>query len=190
MATKRRWAAEVAGLKEMRRRFLDISKAVSQEKPAGQVETAGKYLIERFIETARIVRDKARAYAQRGNAPGRIGGGQAPAIFMFTELGQSSNPKRNAGPLIGVRTGKYQNDSRLWKTWGKGTRRRKDNTVAVNGLSMSLGAMFERGTKRNGKRAIKPIRFFRSATFSSKSLIIGKLTEAYKRAAEIINNTK
>lgn len=190
MATKGRWASEIANLKEVRQRFFDVSRAISKESPAGQAEPAGASLIRAFNDTALIVRDKARSYASQGKAAKRIYTGQTPAIFAFLELGRSDKNKKNAGPLLGVRTGKYQHDTTLWKTWGRGTRRRKDNTVAVNGLSMSLGAMFERGTRQKGKRAIKPIRFFRSATFSSKSLIISKLTDAYKHAIEVINRLK
>jgi hypothetical protein len=181
----RKWAVELASLKANKAEFSKISSTIDRTQQG--YRSIVDRLHEAFKAAAILVRYKAMTNASAGGAPQRIHSSTKAAIFAYLKLDASSNPKRKGSPLIGVRTGKFHNDERLWKTWGVGSARRKDGSIAKNGLSMSLGAMFERGTRRGGKRTIRPIRFFRNAVFSSKPRIYSILADAYRRAIQQLN---
>ena len=63
----------------------------------------------------------------------------------------------------------------------------KGGTVAAGGLSMSMAALFERGTR---DRRIKPGRFLRDAFFGTRGFVARTLTQGYYRAMKQLNRAK
>lgn len=155
-------------------RFSDIGKAVSGLKTA-QFQSVSKGIQDGYRIAANVVRDQARKNAASGNAPRRLYSGSKPAIFSFAEFDASDNSRRNRSAMVGVRTGAPpRKDSRLYVEWGKRSGHLK---------GMSLGRIFESGTKRG----IKPRRFFRNAWFSTRSKVLSILTSAYTEAIRRFN---
>jgi hypothetical protein len=138
-----------------------------------------------FRAAAVMVRDKARAYAAGKGVPKRLYSGARPAIFAFTDFAAGRDDKRKRSALVGVRTGlaTAAKDPSLYVQWGIGSRR-KNGSIAGRGLSMSLAAIFERGTQN---RRIKPIRYFRGAIYATRGKVLTKLAEAYRLAGYKLN---
>jgi hypothetical protein len=192
---KKNWAVtfDRMRLTEAKQMFVDIAKSIDPATSKSDLKLLygrAKAEIEEGYRIAAVwVRDKARQNAQSGRTPRRLYSGTRPAIFAFSDFDSARDDKRKRSSLVGVRTGlSYKaKDERLYIEWGYGNRRRKDNSKASGGLSMSLGALFERGTQ---DRRIKPRRFFRSAVWASRSYVAQILTSAYYRAIGHLNKAK
>jgi len=176
---------EVKNLRALKLRFTDIAKSVSAEHSAS-LQRVGKAIQDAYRAAAIAVRDDARSRAATGGAPRRLYSGQRPAIFAFSDFDAARDNKRSRSSLVGVRTGLSSRapDKNLFVRWGEGSRRAKDNSIAEGGLSMSLGALFERGTR---DKRVKPRRYFRSAIFATRGAVVRILTNAYRAAADAIN---
>lgn len=189
-----KWALEVRGFKDARKSFIELVNAMD---PAGKSYGANAlYRVAKSeIQTAmrdagQYARDKARSNAAVSGVPRRLYSGARPAIFSFADFSAARDDKRKRSVLVGVRTGLSvrAKDERLFIAWGEGKRRRKDGTVAKRGLSMSFGALFERGTN-DGR--IRATHFFQAAIGSTTLRIKQIIGQAYIRAVEILNrNTK
>ncbi len=136
-----------------------------------------------------VIRDEARRGASAMRAPRRLFAGSRPAIFAFSDFDSARDDKRKRSVLVGMRTGlsSRAHDPHLYIRWGVGSKRREGGTVATGGLSMSLAALYERGTA-NGR--IRPGHFFASALGSTESQSLRLLTLAYERAVDHLNQIK
>lgn len=194
MATKWELKFAAGGLKEAKTVFRKIEASID---PAVKVNLSAAYKLVRgeiqqgFYNAAAAVRDDARRRAQSAGVPRRIYSGNRPAIFAFADFEHGKDDKRKRSALVGVRTGlaTRARDANLYIQWyPKGNRRSKDNSrLGYGGLSVSFGGFFERG--RLDKK-IKPARFFRGAVYSQRANVLRFLTQAYYKAAAIINNAK
>jgi hypothetical protein len=189
----RKWAVEAKNLRQMKLAFKDImatvdptGKLLSESRGKAFLASVGKTITDAYLNAALMIRDAARLRASAGGAPRRLYEGSRPAIFAFADFDAGRDDKRKRSSLVGVRTGLsyFAKDERLFVRWGEGSRRRKDGTVATRGLSMSLGAIFERGTQN---RRIKPIRYFRGAIHATRGKVLTKLAEAYRLAGYKLN---
>lgn len=193
MAARRagKFAVELKNLRELKATFRDIASAVSGEKSKGILQYAGIAIQNAYGAAARLIRDRARSNASGGGAPRRLYAGARPAIFAFSDFQAGRDDRRKRSSLVGVRTGlsTRARDPHLYIQWfPKGNRRKKDGTrLSYGGLSMSLGALFERGTK---DRRIRPLRYFRSAIFATRGQVLNLLTRAYQAAGAKINSLK
>ena len=192
---KKNWALSFDRMRltEAKKMFIDIAKSIDPATSKSSLQflyRQAKAEIEEGYRVAAVyVRDKARANAQSSGAPRRLYTGSRPAIFAFSDFDAAKDDKRKRSSMVGVRTGlSYRaKDKRLYIEWGYGARRKSDNSRASGGLSMSLGALFERGTQ---DRRMRPRRFFRSAVWSAKGYIAQTLTAAYYRAIGHLNKAK
>jgi len=185
MARARKFAAELANLAEVRARFKLAALAIDPAE-----KRRADFGISDALRTAAVyIRDKARGNAAGKQLPRRLYTGDKPAIFAFSDPDAGSSPRTKQSALIGVRTGlsARSRDPRLFIQWGRGARRRKDNSVATGGISMSFGALFERGTK---DRRIRAGRYFRSAVFGTRAAVIQIMTNAYRKAVDRLNSIK
>lgn len=165
---------QVANLRELKMRFSDIGKAVDGLKTT-QFQAVSKGIQEGYKIAANVVRDQARKNAASGNVPRRLYSGAKPAIFSFADFDAATDKRGMRSAMVGVRTGAPpRKDSRLYVEWGKRGGHMK---------GMSLGRIFESGTKRG----IKPRRFFRSAWFATRSKVLSILTSAYTEAIRRFN---
>jgi hypothetical protein len=182
---------EMRGLREMKATFKEINKAIGIPTRRGtsfiyQMKKAGQSVTEAYEQAALLVRNKARRNAESGGAPRRLYTGNRPAIFAFFDFDAASDDRRKRSSMVGVRTGlSYRaKDERLYIRWGRGAKRDKDGSIAAGGLSMSMGALFERGTKN---RRVRPIRYFKSAILSTRVEVIRLLKHGYSAAISSIN---
>ncbi len=193
MAARRagKFAVELKNLRELKVQFRDIATAVTGERAKGALQYAGQAIQNAYGAAALLIRDKARSNAAAGRAPRRLYSGARPAIFAFSDFESGRDDKRKRSSLVGVRTGLSPRapDPHLYIQWfPKSGRRSKDGSrLQHGGLSMSLAALYERGTK---DRLVRPLRYFRSAIFSTKGQVIGLLTRAYQAAGAKINSLK
>jgi hypothetical protein len=190
----RKWAVEAKNLKEMKLGFIDIMNAIDPSRSAylksrgkAYLQAIGRRVTDAYLQAALMIRDTARMRAASGGAPRRLYQGDRPAIFSFADFDAARDDKRKRSALVGVRTGLsyFAKDERLFVRWGEGSRRKKDGSIAHGGLSMSLAAIFERGTQN---RRIKPIRYFRGAIHATRGKVLTKLAEAYRHAGQMINS--
>jgi len=187
----KKWAGEWANLKAQQVRFRAFAQAVDggDRVAKGTVfERIRLGVTDAYATAARIIRDRARANASGGGAPRRLYSGARPAIFSFADFEAGRDDKRKRSSMVGVRTGLayFAKDPSLYVQWGVGSRRRRDSSIAARGLSMSLGALFERGRK---DRRLRPIRYFRGALFATRSRVLQILSGAYKRAADTFQSS-
>lgn len=179
----KKFAVEAANIRALQVRFTDIARAADGDKT--QLTNASAAIGAAFASVAKLIRDKARTNLSSSRYPNvmrRLGA----AIFAFTDPNRPSDRNKRSS-LVGVRTGAPpRKDGFIYVTWGKGHRRRKDNTVAVNGLGVSLAHIFNRGTKN---RKIKPTRFFHNALYQTKAAAVRMIHSAYDRAVKSINAT-
>jgi hypothetical protein len=193
MAARRagKFAVELKNLRELKVQFRDMAKAISGDKHSGILQQAGLAIQEAYGAAARLIRDRARSNASGGGAPRRLYAGARPAIFAFSDFDAGRDDKRKRSSLVGVRTGlsTRTRDPHLFVQWHPklGTRKKDGSNLQSGGLSMSLAALFERGTK---DRRIRPLRYFRSALFATRGQVIGILTRAYQSAGAKINSIK
>lgn len=192
MAVRRtaKFGVELKNLKELKVTFSQIAHAVGIEvKMAGRLQSAGLAIQNAYRAAAHLVRDKARTNAISAGTPRRLYQGARPAIFAFSDFDAARDDKRKRSSLVGVRTGLSSRapDPHLYIRWGVGHERRKGGGRALRGLSMSLGALFERGTK---DRRIKAGRYFRSAIWQTRGQVINILRAAYHSAIARINSIK
>ncbi len=189
----KKWGAkfDAARLREAKAAFRAIAEVVDPggARVGSAWANARSEVQDGFRAAALVVRDKARIGAAAVGAPKRLYSGSRPAIFAFSDFNAATDNKRKRAVLVGMRTGlaSAAKDSSLFVTWGKGSTRRKDGSVAARGLAMSLAALFERG---RADRRIKPGRFFRAAIFSTRSTVARLLTSAYVKATGTINRIK
>ena len=191
MASK--WAVkfDAAKLREAKAAF----RSIAQSMDPGGADVSALWKIAQnevqdgFRKAAQLVRDKTRTNAAAQGAPKRLYTGARPAIFSFADFNASADPKRKRSALVGMRTGLSvgRDEPNLYVRWGNGAKRRKGGTTAARGLSMSIAALFERGT---ADRRIKPGRFFRSAVFGTRSTVYQMLTRAYTRAIATLNRNQ
>lgn len=175
MARAKKWAVEVEGVANMRRRFQTIAKTIDFERTP-EARSIAETLIRTFAKAAESIRNDARLRAQTGNAPKRLSTGSSPAIFSYFDPDSSSSARRRRSALVGVRTGAPpRRDNRLYVEWAKGTR------------GISLGRLFERGT---ADRKIRPLRYFRNAIFASRGRVLTQLAAAYRQAAAALNSLR
>lgn len=165
---------QVENLRELKMRFSDIGKTVNGERVSA-FQTISRGIQEGYRLAAGVVLDQARKNAASGNTPSRLYSGSKPAIFSFTDFNSSTDNRRARSAMVGVRTGAPpRKDSRLYVEWGSRSGHKK---------GMSLGRIFESGTRRG----IKPRRYFRNAWFSTRSKVLSILTSAYTEAIRRFN---
>lgn len=193
MAKKWEIKFDQARLREAKQMFAEVAKSIDPATTDSQLRALyqlAKQEVEDGLRQAAIfVRDRARQNASSKKAPRRLFTGVKPAIFAFTDFNASSDPKRQRSALVGARTGLSvkNKDERLYVTWGRGAKRMKGGTVAAGGLSMSMAALFERGTR---DRRIKPGRFLRDAFFGTRGFVAQRMTQAYRKALAQLNRAK
>ena len=179
LATGRKWGAEIANLKETQVRFAEIVRAMDGEDKS-VYRAAKERISKRFVEVSRYLRDKARLNVAMAGGPQRV----RAAIFAFTDFDASRVPSRKRSTLVGVRTGAPpRHDPHIFFTWGRGSTRRKGGGIAHRGIGMSLGRIFESGT-----RFVRGSRYFRNAVFSTKTTILRQLADAYKDAVRMMSD--
>jgi hypothetical protein len=173
---------EARGVKELKATFADLVRASDPALP--RLRYAGENVQDAYRRAAIVVRDKARSNAQASGSPRRLYGGSRPAIFAFSDFDATRDSKRSRSAMVGVRTGlsARAKDENLYVRWFYGSRR-KDGSRADGGLSMSLGALFERGRK---DRRIRPKRYFRGAIFGTRGTVLRILRAAYEKALAIV----
>lgn len=191
---------EVRGFKESRIAFRELVKAMdpaaSSDRVRGLYRIAQNGIRDALSAGGDFARDAARSMAATTRAPKRLFSGPRPAIFSFSDWYAANDGRHKRSVLVGVRTGlsRHAPDPSLYIQWSpKSNKRRKDGS-AINykwlgryfdsGLSMSLGALFERGTQN---RRIKPKNFFRFGVASAQSRIFSLVGSAYRRAVVILN---
>lgn len=184
---------EWRNLKEQQIRFRSFARAVDGVG-SNRIDGAGSTVYQRiklgitdaYAVAARMIRDRTRSNAAATRAPRRLWSGARPAIFSFADFSSATDSKRSRSSMVGVRTGLSHRakDPSLYVTWGVGAKRRKGGSVATRGLSMSFGALFERGTQ---DRRIRPRRYFRSAIYATRSAVLRMLANAYRKAADAFN---
>ena len=179
LASGKKWGAEIANLKETQVRFSEIVHAISGDDKS-LFRQAKEHISKRFVEVSQFLRDKARDNIAMVDGPRRL----RAAVFAFTDFDASRDPRRKRATLVGVRTGAPpRNDPKLFFVWGRGSTRRKGGGVARRGIGMSLGRIYETGTRfRRGAR------YFRNAVFSTKSTILNQLASAYKDAVRMLSD--
>jgi len=192
MAARRagKFAVEARNLRELKATFRSVAASVSGEQNSGLLKYVGIAIQDAYAAAARLIRDRARSNAASGGAPKRLYSGARPAIFSFADFKAGNTDKRKRSSLVGVRTGlsTRSRDPNLFVQWHpKSGQRRDGSRLQSGGLSMSLAALFERGTK---DRRIRPLRYFRSAIFATRGQVIGMLTRAYQAAGAKINSLK
>lgn len=189
-----KWEVKFAqgGLREAKAMFRNIAASIdpAESNLSAIWKIAQDEVQDGFRRAAITVRDKARGNAQSAGVPRRLYSGPKPAIFAFSDFKAGQDDKRKRSSLVGVRTGLASRayDERLFIRWGFGSKRKKDGSTATGGLSMSLGALFERGRKGGGR--IKAARYFRGAVFGTRAQVAQMLTQAYHKAAALLNSTK
>jgi hypothetical protein len=189
---KKNWAItfDRMRLTDAKKKFIDIAKSIDPATSKADLQAlyrrAKSEIEDGYRMAALYVRDRARLNASASGAPRRLYSGNRPAIFSFADFDSAKDDRRKRSSLVGVRTGLsyWTPDEDLYVRWGYGARRKKDGTRAHGGLSMSLGALFERGTQ---DKRIRPKRYFRKAVFSARSYIAQTLTTAYHRAIGHLN---
>lgn len=193
MAKKWELKFDQARLREAKQMFSEVAKSIDPATSDSQLralyQLAKKEVEDGLRQAAIYVRDRARQNASSKRAPRRLYTGSRPAIFAFADFDATRDPKRQRSALVGARTGLSvkNKDERLYVTWGRGAKRMKGGTVAANGLSMSMAALFERGTR---DRRIKPGRFLRDAFFGTRGYVLQAMTQAYRRALAQLNKAK
>ena len=180
---------ELRGFKEARAAFnavvLALDPRATNQLPSLYRLAQGE-VQEGMRSAGEAVRDKARRNAGSMRVPRRIYTGAKPAIFSFADFNAGSDDKRKRAVLVGVRTGLATRapDPDLYIRWGKGAKRHKDGSTATGGLSMSFGALFQRGTL---DRRIRPTHYFTSAVNTTKGAIVRLMTVAYQKATATLN---
>lgn len=181
---------EVRSFNEARKEFKALVQAMDPAGASSQMfdlyRVAQKEIQDALSDAGRFARDKARSNAAVTHAPRRLYQGSKPAIFSFSDFDSATDGKRKRSVLVGVRTGlsTRAKDERLFVTWGKGGKRRKDGTTSAGGFAMSLGALFERGT---ASARIRPRHYFSNAANSTRGMITRIVGQAYKRAVAVLN---
>lgn len=167
----KRWSVEFTNLRDVQSRFNTIANTVSGIKGVRENVTASNILAQEFARVSEYFRDRVRALAGARGVPRRV----QEAVFAFTDLTKGSTARKQRATLVGVRKGAPpRRDNRLYVEW-RGTGKT---------IGMSLATIFEQGTK---DRRIKPRRYFRDAYFSSRAVVLTRLTQAYKKAIESFN---
>ena len=171
-----RWRIEVEGLKDLQTSFGELAAILTGE---GQIVKyqRGLAIVTSGLERAAVMlRDAARTAL--GGRSRRV----KEATFAFYNLNAGRTKAKKRTSLVGVRTGAPPNwDRTIYRVWGAGSTR-KNGTTATNGLGISLGRIFESGTRYQ-----RGTRFFSSAIRNGKSAAISTLVNAYKEAIRIFN---
>lgn len=176
----KRWGVEFTNLRQLQVRFSDLAAAVEGRGDRARFKTAALRIQNEFVAVSRDLRDSIRSQAQARQVPRVV----QQAVFAFTDFDRAKNARAERSTLVGVRKGAPpRRDMSIYREWGRGSRRRKDNTVAVRGLGMSLSTIFEKGTKRG----IRGRRYFRTAVFGARARILRRLTDAYRAGIEAFN---
>lgn len=156
----------------------------SYKRASGEIQ-------EGFRRAALTIRDAAKSNAASSGAPRRLWSGVRPAIFAFSDFDSAKDDRRKRSVLVGVRTGlSYRAKQRelyiQWRPAGN-TRKKDESKLGHGGLSMSFGALFEKGTA-NGR--VRARHYFQSAIASASSQVLHMVTLAYQRATEHLNRDK
>lgn len=184
VASGKKFAVDAANIKALQVRFAEIVNAAEGEDRTRFV-AAKNYIGEAFASVARLIRDKARTNLASSRYP-KVTRRLDRAIFAFTDPSRPKDRNRRSA-LVGIRTGAPpRKDSFIYAVWGVGSRRRKDGSVAVNGLGVSFAHIFNRGTL---SRKIKPTRFFHNALYQTKAAAVQIIKNAYNRAVNSVNST-
>jgi len=171
-----RWRAEVTGLKAVQTSFAELSSILTADGRVEKYQRGLAIVKDGFARAAAVIRDAARTAI--GSRSRRVAG----ATFAFYDLDAGRTKAQKRSSLVGVRTGAPPRlDRSIYRVWGAGSTR-KNGTTATNGLGISLGRIFESGTRyRRGTR------FFSAAIRNTKSQAIQTLVTAYKDAIHIFN---
>jgi hypothetical protein len=189
-------ALEVRSFRDAKRDFKNLVAAMDPSTASSQVfalyRVAQREIQEALAKGGEYARNSARSVAATTGAPRRLYSGSKPAIFAFSDFEAQTQGRRKRSALVGVRTGlsTKARDKDLFINWSKGRGKRKSDgsSIGDGGLSMSLGALFERGTQN---RRIRPRNYFRFGVAAASSRILATVGQAYKRAVRILNqNTK
>ncbi len=168
----KRWAVDITNLREVQARFREIANEISGISGIRSNKTADNILNQQFTAISEYLRDRIRASAVAKGAPKRV----QDAVFAFSDPNAPKRGNRNRrSALVGVRKGAPpRRDNRLYVEW-RGTGKT---------IGMSLATLFEKGSR---DRRIRPLRYFSAACFSSKTIVLNRLTAAYKKAIESLN---
>jgi len=171
-----RWRAEVTGLKEVQSSFGELTALLLAEGRVDKYQRGLAIVKDGFARASTLLRDAARTAlggkSQRVNA----------ATFAFYDLDAGRTRAKKRSSLVGVRTGAPPRlDKSIYRTWGVGSKR-KNGSTATHGLGISLGRIFESGT-----RFQRGTKFFSSAVRGAKSGAITTLVNAYKDAIKLFN---
>lgn len=171
-----RWRVEIAGLKDVQTSFADLSALLLADGRIEKYQRGLEVVKYGFAQASFMLRDAARSTL--GNRSRRV----TAATFAFADLDAGRTKAQKRTSLVGVRTGAPPRlDRSIYRVWGAGSTRR-NGTTATNGLGISLGRIFESGTRYQ-----RGTKFFSSAIRASKSRAIQTLITAYKDAIRLFN---
>jgi hypothetical protein len=171
-----RWRVEVTGLKAVQTSFAELSAMLLADGQVNKYRRGLDIVKSGFARASFMLRDAARSAL--GNKSRRV----TAATFAFADLDAGRTRAQKRSSLVGVRTGAPPRlDRSIYRVWGAGSTR-KNGTTATNGLGISLGRIFESGTRYQ-----RGTRFFSSAIRNGKSSAISTLVNAYKEAIRVFN---
>jgi len=171
-----RWRVEVQGLKAVQTSFAELSSILTADDRVEKYQRGLAIVKYGFAQASMILRDAARSAL--GGKSRRV----TAATFAFADLDAGRTKAQKRSSLVGVRTGAPPRlDKSIYRVWGAGSTR-KNGTTATNGLGISLGRIFESGTRYQ-----RGTRFFSSAIRNTKSRAISTLVTAYKDAIKLFN---
>lgn len=171
-----RWRAEVQGLKDAQTSFAELSSMLLAEGRVSKYQRGLAIVKAGFQQASLLLRDAARAAL--GGKSRRV----TAATFAFFDLDAGRTKAQKRSSLVGVRTGAPPRlDRTIYRVWGAGSAR-KNGTIATNGLGISLGRIFESGTRYQ-----RGTRFFSAAIRGTKSRAISTLVNAYRDAIAYFN---
>jgi hypothetical protein len=163
-------------LKAVQTSFAELSSMLLAEGRVEKYQRGLAIVKYGFAQASTILRDAART-AITGRSR-RV----TSATFAFADLDAGRTKAQKRTSLVGVRTGAPPRlDRSIYRVWGAGSTR-KNGTTATNGLGISLGRIFESGTRYQ-----RGTRFFSSAIRNTKSRAISTLVTAYKDAIRLFN---
>lgn len=171
-----RWRVEVTGLKAVQTSFAELSALLLADGRVEKYRSGLAIVKSGFARASFMLRDAARSAL--GSKSRRV----TAATFAFADLDAGRTRAQKRSSLVGVRTGAPPRlDRTIYRVWGVGSTR-KNGTTATNGLGISLGRIFESGTRYQ-----RGTRFFSAAIRNGKSAAISTLVNAYKDAIRIFN---